>query len=698
MPALAQTPTPPPTPTVTACGLPTGGGEIRSSVTYTMTADCVLTGTIHIQNARPAHSVTINGGGHTITGGNFNFIESVEATLTLNDVTIDGENTSGRNHNHFIRARTVNATRVTFTGGNSPQMLWVTDSSLSNVLFHGNISNLQGISNVGSVMFMEPNSTHTWNNVVIRRNHGAGGAIHLRSGSTLTTTGCLTSYDNLPRGVYVESGATWTNSSTGRCSGAIGNGGQTAAAPSLLSCGFPAAGPLYTSATYTLQSNCDLTGPYYISDSISITVIGNGYTLRSRATGHLLRVPATSSLRLENVALAGLRLYNYGDIRAERIEATGTVNGILSNGGEARFTNALFADNTAPGSYHRSVAFADNLYQRGAITFTNATFRNNTGGLGVLATYGATILLNGCIVFESNSPTDTYIYANSEGVVTDNRDTNCANPVVDPVVPPSPQIERPVIPNASGDDDSAKSACNPHCASPPPEPAFEGCDLKLGAIGLVCRPRVQPPVAAVWRIRPNPAGAHLPAVGDFLLSVNQPQVEAAGEGLVACSPDGRLAIRTGLPAELRRIFENTPKYADDLRAPRRYIVISKGEEPQEGKVHNIVLDNALDGRVFGIVDTFGGPPAPECVTRAPAQPAPQPPTPTPAPVYAAAFVEPQAAQPDGSIIHVVQTGDVLDAIAVAYGVDPGEIIQNNQLANRGRWIYPGQQLLIRAAS
>ncbi|MCY4146044.1 MAG: LysM domain-containing protein, partial [Chloroflexi bacterium] len=104
------------------------------------------------------------------------------------------------------------------------------------------------------------------------------------------------------------------------------------------------------------------------------------------------------------------------------------------------------------------------------------------------------------------------------------------------------------------------------------------------------------------------------------------------------------------------------------------------------------------GRVFGIVDTFGGPPAPECVTRAPAQPAPQPPTPTPAPVYAAAFVEPQAAQPDGSIIHVVQTGDVLDAIAVAYGVDPGEIIQNNQLANRGRWIYPGQQLLIRAAS
>ncbi|MXX50003.1 MAG: LysM peptidoglycan-binding domain-containing protein, partial [Chloroflexi bacterium] len=75
---------------------------------------------------------------------------------------------------------------------------------------------------------------------------------------------------------------------------------------------------------------------------------------------------------------------------------------------------------------------------------------------------------------------------------------------------------------------------------------------------------------------------------------------------------------------------------------------------------------------------------------------PPAPVPTPTPVYAAP-VQPQAPQPDGSIIHVVREGDTLSAIAVAYRVRQLDIIVNNQLEHMGRWIYPGQELLIRAA-
>lgn len=62
----------------------------------------------------------------------------------------------------------------------------------------------------------------------------------------------------------------------------------------------------------------------------------------------------------------------------------------------------------------------------------------------------------------------------------------------------------------------------------------------------------------------------------------------------------------------------------------------------------------------------------------------------------AAFVAPQGAQPDGSIVHTVQSGDTLDAIAVAYGVPRSEIIELNNLTNI-RLLSIGQRLVIRPA-
>ena len=77
----------------------------------------------------------------------------------------------------------------------------------------------------------------------------------------------------------------------------------------------------------------------------------------------------------------------------------------------------------------------------------------------------------------------------------------------------------------------------------------------------------------------------------------------------------------------------------------------------------------------------------------PGQPAPTA-VPTAPPV--ASFVQPQPPQPDGSIVHTVQPGDTMDAIAYAYGVSRQQILDLNGLTS-GRFIFAGQELTIREA-
>ncbi|MFQ3568379.1 MAG: LysM peptidoglycan-binding domain-containing protein [Aggregatilineales bacterium] len=87
----------------------------------------------------------------------------------------------------------------------------------------------------------------------------------------------------------------------------------------------------------------------------------------------------------------------------------------------------------------------------------------------------------------------------------------------------------------------------------------------------------------------------------------------------------------------------------------------------------------------------GAPPA-AGTTNDPAAPVPPPPPP-PAEV---GFVRPQPPRPDGSIVHVVQPGDTVDSIAVAYGVTRTELIELNNIRNP-RLIQVGQELVIRPA-
>jgi LysM repeat protein len=58
------------------------------------------------------------------------------------------------------------------------------------------------------------------------------------------------------------------------------------------------------------------------------------------------------------------------------------------------------------------------------------------------------------------------------------------------------------------------------------------------------------------------------------------------------------------------------------------------------------------------------------------------------------FASAQEARPDGSIVHVVQSGDTIASISVAYGVPSREILALNNIANPGL-IAVGQQLIIK---
>ncbi len=669
--ALAQTNLP-----VTACGMP-AGGVIFQTVTYTLSANCELTSQINIATAPmgdPPIAVTINGGGYRISGGSFTFFLGPKAVLNLNDVTIYGGNIE---RTHIVSAGSVNANRVTLTSGYRGPAISADQTNLNNVLFTSNYHGaLSLLGRHSSALQARKNSSHTLTDVVFRNNERANGAVTLLSGSTLTTEGCLTLSGNVPYDIYDGFGGTWTDNSTGPCTGSIGNGHQAAIpAPQLMACGFPAAGNLDASATYRLSADCKLTGVYFISEHVDIRVIGNGRAIRTSRSGYSFKTAATSSLLLQNVALEGIRFLHWGDFRAGRIRVTDTDNGFMYNLGEARFSNALFEGNSTTIVF--SVVLAHNPYENGFTNFTDVTFRDNTGGRGALVTFGSIIELNGCIHFENNSE-DIYIFENSGGAITDNRDPDCDDVITDPVSPPS-QPDKPKRP-------AERPRFHPSIIGSQRD--LSNCDLPLGAIGVICRPKRQPPIATVWRVRPDSDGI-------FLFGLTQAQVEAAA-GIVACSEDGRAAVRVGLPDELLQIFSQDPNYREELKVARRYIVFSKGPTA-EGKVHNVVLDNSLDGRVFGTVDTFGGPPAPECAVAPATDTAEQASEETAAEVKMAPMVRPQSAQPDGSIIHSVGAGDTLSAIAIAYRASQREIIALNQLSGTGDMLTVGQALLIRAA-
>ncbi len=188
------------------------------------------------------------------------------------------------------------------------------------------------------------------------------------------------------------------------------------------------------------------------------------------------------------------------------------------------------------------------------------------------------------------------------------------------------------------------------------------CFLGLGAIGAICRVSGPGPSVEIWEVTSDSAGK-------FLLRVTQPQANAAAPGsLITSTPDGRVAVRLELD---------------------RNITISMGPDP-EGKIHHVTLQYNLHGPVIATAVSYGGPPAAP-VSAAPAAPA------APAMPSGQVTVYRQPARPDGSVIHVVRPGHTLNAIARVHHVDPQDIIERNGLKDTGSLLYVGQVLVIRDA-
>lgn len=68
----------------------------------------------------------------------------------------------------------------------------------------------------------------------------------------------------------------------------------------------------------------------------------------------------------------------------------------------------------------------------------------------------------------------------------------------------------------------------------------------------------------------------------------------------------------------------------------------------------------------------------------------------PTPAFAQ-FVAPQGTRPDGSIVHIVTSGDTIDAIGVAYQTTRDAILELNP-GLRPSFIFPGQEIIVRPPS
>ncbi|MCY4526470.1 MAG: hypothetical protein OXB89_07660 [Anaerolineaceae bacterium] len=552
-------------PTAAPCGLP-AAGRINLSATWTLNNDCDQTGLLEVTGppgGDPGYTITINGEGHTIRlgAGAWDFLSAQDTRLTvnLNKVTIDGQ--FNRRSSIVSVNGTLVAQDVTFTRGYTGIfVIGGQTTTLNNVLFENIISTGSGFgANGGALNVTGPGAT--LNNAVFRRVIHNGVVVH--QGGTLRTTGCLAfygspAYDVIHSGVWSGAGA-WNDSSTGPCSGEIGNRGQAVLPPpALMDCGLPAQALVDEDVTWTLRSDCAGVGHFFIGEGTRVRIVGNGHRLTGNPRSHaLFSIGGNATLDMDNLVLDTVRLFNRdGALTVTNSEYRNTSEiGLVNFGKSVNFSNTLIEDNSSPS--FASLFYGSNTYSASVTTFRDAVFRNNLGGDRMAVLYGdATLNLEGCITLENNQMPEFEAVA---GTLNDNR-VNCDNP---PRVGPLP-----TAPDGKAEGPSE------------PDP-FRDCFQRLGAIGLICRVMKEPgPTIEVWGVTPASRGY-------FILEVSQPRVNAVfPDGLVACSDDGRVALRV---------------HGD------RSITISMGPGA-EGKTHHVTLQNHLGDHVIGTLDTFDGRP------------------------------------------------------------------------------------------
>ena len=460
-----------------------------------------------------------------------------------------------------------------------------------------------------------------------------------------------------------------------------------------------------------MTSDCDLGASaraalhWQIGEGVKITINGNGYSIKggSGTNYALVRVAVTGELVLNNVGLERVYLHCFGALKAQNAAFAWVGTRALWLDGTADLKEVIFHDNTTGSAGLGSAIVASSVFGKGIATVTNGVFRNNKGTHATnpshtLFTYHgsytqtAKITLLNTATFEDNTPSD------KNWKDTSNVDDQTGGNTVPPGTVVGPyRVSRVAQPDSRSEDGPSQPGRQSHVPG-------EACWHRLGIIGLICYSYDDygKATATILRIDSD-------SQGHYKLGATQRQIEARlREGLVASSADGRAAVYLLAPACVQRDARgNNPKVTNlecvagqisrlrDLARQgqqgahlgwERYISVSKGPN-FEGKVHTIVFDNSVDGRVVGIVDVFIG--APGVVERAPVVSAPPPSTPE-----SPWRVIPQAAGPDGAQWHVVQPGETLLGIAIAYGTWTRDLMKVNLLEDADH-IEVGRALLIR---
>lgn len=759
--AQNATPTPPPKPAnpsipsssenpkEASCGLP-HSGTIAASEKYTLNSNCTQTNfleiitkvkvcvenpeydpynpeTAYICENTPRDSTVeleIDGQGHTIfnsidpndndfghqflvvddrgvnTFYNTDTTASPKVKVTIKNVTFDGGNRTFRSpvceyegdrrthcdYGYGIAAEgTLKLENVTFTNGGNGKWLDVQGTAtLTNVLFENNrIKNKGMSSNTRGVLHVKKTGSATLNNTVFRDIQLAVAVIE--KGGSLSTTGCLSFDDILSHRVHysgLHSGlGTWSDSSTGACVKIqIGNKGKAVGDdPMRLPCGLPKNAAIVEDTEYTLTQDCVCFERLTVNPAVTVTINGNDKSIIGCSGYHYRFADSTygpvfaiggemAHLKIINTTLSGIRVRNFGgNFTFANSKLINTAPTPIMNYGWAHLHDSRFEGNRGYNDGEGTVYYAHSHYGLGQAIFSNNVFSNNGAeNEPKIEAYakgaGAWIVLCGENVREGGPDVELPAFIVNQG---------------------SPSFACPDASPSTGPPPPSKE-CLPEKIEPPER-------MNLGAIGVIFFLHKCPAVIEIWEVLPN-------SQGQFALRVSQSDVDAVSEGIVACSSNGRAAVRVGLTEPVRQKIAHSRAYQAVSPRLARDIQFSVGPNP-EGKVIHIVADNVLDGQVLGTVDTRSeetpcqGANLSELLTTAAA-------TPEPTAIPFAASVTPQPARADGSIVHVVRPGDTIWQIGIAYDVHPFIIISRNELdrqRNRGGYIFPGQELVIREA-
>ena len=384
--------------------------------------------------------------------------------------------------------------------------------------------------------------------------------------------------------------------------------------------------------------------------------------LKAARTGRRRFRIGNAQVTINNAVIDGLQVINYGGTFSLIDSVVTQTYRWMRNYGWAYLISSVFADNVGRGNGQGKVYYAHGWFDMGRALFRDNVFRDNKPVEDKIEAYttgrSTAIYLCGDNILDGDIPTGLaqYLMAAEGGGIF-----GC--PQNEPASPVRERLE-----------------CQPARTNLPE-------DKHLGALGIIMYKQKCPSEVEIWEILPN-------SRGQLALKLNQHDIEAMREGDMICSTNGRTAVRVGLTEAVRQLIMGSNAYRPPSQRGARDILVSIGPT-FEDKVHHIVLDNALDGGTLGTVDTR--PDGPPCAATAQnsvtaievitAEPIPV--------VYYASAVGAQPAQADGSIVHVVQPGDTIWQIGIAYDVHPYRIITSNELSADGRFIHPGQKLLIR---